>query len=190
MTTTDTDDTEYEPVFTFADIEARQRQAELGVSQRQTLNLRPWQVPTCSFFYEEERIDEILAAGRKPTETDTYKIAVLAKKLRDAGLSLYEPDPERALNDPEYREVIDARVRKLEAENKKGLTDKTIETVMSLAPYGVSEEAGPESFRMLLGEKCPGPVTFDACFEVMRVLHSRHRERTRAYDDDGKLIRR
>jgi hypothetical protein len=181
------EDDDTEPVITFEDIEARQRSEDLGITQRQTLSLRPWQYPTCYFFYHTiEEIEAIIAAGPQVVAAGAkYHCAVLAKKLLDAGLSLHEPDPERALDDPAYREKINERVRKLEAANKNGLTEQTIKTIISLAPYPLMcptyedphAEKETSEFRRLLAEQCPGPVTITACEQVIDMMWEKMQEK-------------
>jgi len=163
------DDTEL--VITFEDIEARQRQDELGVSQTQTLDLRPWQTPTDRFFWEQDSIEEVLAAGPKPVAAGAeFQCATLAKRLLDAGLSLVEPDPERALNNPAYQKEIKDRVRKLKAANRNGLTDQALETVILLAPYPLMrEEEEKVEFRKLLAEQSQ-VRDLDACMKVMSMM--------------------
>ena len=154
--------------FSYEDFEARQRQEELGISQTQTLNLRPWQVPTDCFFYEEDRIEEILAAGRSEGDIGEFACATLAKQLLDAGLSLFEPDPERALHNPEYRKEIRERVRKLKAASRRALTDQELEILMALAPYPrMRSERERADFRALLDERSQ-VCNFDLCEKVMR----------------------
>src|SRR5207249_1965563 len=87
------------------------------------------------FFWDRDETEEILAAGPSPNDIGQHACATLAKQLLDAGLSLFEPDPVRALNDDDYREEIRKRVRKLKAANRNGLTDQAIETIILLTPY-------------------------------------------------------
>jgi hypothetical protein len=186
-------DDDTEPVITFEDIEARQRQDELGVSQTQTLDLRPWQTPTDDFFWERDSIEEVLADGPKQQAAGAeFQCATLAKRLLDAGLSLFEPDPERALNDPAYRKGIKDRVRKLKAANRNGLTDQAIETIISIAPYPLmrptyenpNAEKETTEFRRLLAEQCPGPVTIAACEQVIDVLWNKMQEKRRIESEE------
>src|SRR5262249_1528841 len=87
---------------------------ELGFNQYEKLDLRPWHYP--AHFLNPVEIAEILAAGPDPNDAQQkFQAATLAKRLIDAGLSLYEPDPERALNDRKYRQAIKARVRAIKA---------------------------------------------------------------------------
>jgi len=192
-----TDNTDDWPRLSFVDIEASMREQELGYGQQETLHLKPWQLPTDELFYDDELLDEVLAAGpSNAIGRSEYTRAVLAQRLRDARLSLFEPHPEQALNDTVYRQQIDKRVRKLAAANKDGLTDEVIEHVMKLAPYPLfrttferreEAECCAEFRRLLDGQ----PIrNFDACAKAMRVTWKAHRERTRVYDDDGKLIKR
>jgi hypothetical protein len=58
--------------------------------QAHRLKLPPWAWPPCWV----EDVAETLARGRDDVE---YPAAVLAKKLLNAGLSIYEPDPAGAL---------------------------------------------------------------------------------------------
>src|SRR5262245_14969795 len=154
--------------FSHEDFEARQRQEELGISQTQTLNLRPWQVPTDCFFYEEDRIDEILAASRSEGDIGEFACATLAKQLLDAGLSLFEPDPERALHNPEYRKEIREQVRKLKAASRRALTDRDLDSLMTLAPYPrMRSDRERADFRKLLDEQSQ-VHNFDLCEELMR----------------------
>jgi hypothetical protein len=68
-----------------------------------------------------------LAAGPNPNDVNRkFEAATLAKRLIDAGLSLYEPDCERALTDVEYRRQIAARVR--------AIKDKGIGTFVPTPP--------------------------------------------------------
>jgi hypothetical protein len=190
------EDDDTEPVITFEDIEARQRSEDLGITQRQTLSLRPWQYPTCYFFYHTiEEIEAIIAAGPQVVAAGAkYHCAVLAKKLFDAGLSLHEPDPERALNDPEYRKEINERVCKLTAANRNGLTAQAIKIIISLAPSPLmrSSYEDPDAeketteFHRLLAKQPVRDIA--ACERVMSVLWEKHVEQTRVYDDDGNRI--
>jgi len=165
-----------EPTIEFKDIEAQQRSKELGITQQQTMDLRPWQLPTCNFFWRQDAIEDVLAAGPKAVGAGgEFQCATLAKKLLEAGLSLYEPDPERALNDPDYRHQIKDRVRRIKSANKNKLTDQTIEFVMKLAPYPIMrEEAECAEFRMLLRQYMSPDLA--ACEEVMLDLWEEHRE--------------
>jgi hypothetical protein len=102
------------PEETDEDREAAQRAQELGITQYDNLDLRPWQYPP--HYINEDEIPEFLAAGSDPNDAQKkFEAATLAKRLLDAGLSLYEPDPERALNDRKYRKEIQARVRAIKA---------------------------------------------------------------------------
>ena len=102
------------PAYTDEDHEAFQRAKELGWTQYDKLDLRPWQYPP--HYINESDIPDILAAGSDPNDAQQkFEAATLAKRLLDAGLSLYEPDPERALNDRKYRKEIQARVRAIKA---------------------------------------------------------------------------
>jgi hypothetical protein len=149
------------------------------------LNLNPWEVPTDDFFWDQDKILEVLASGPEiGTEIGAgYKCATLAKQLLDAGLSLHEPDPERALNDPDYRKKIKERVRKLKATNRNGLTDQAIETVILLAPYPLMRptfedpraEKETTEFHKLLAEQ-PGVRDIAACERVIDMMLERHRE--------------
>jgi hypothetical protein len=191
---TEPDDGTDEPVITYVDIEAEQRAQQLGISQTQTLNLKPWQVPTDRFFWDRDRIDEILAAGRGGSDIGQFQCATLAKQLLEAGLSLHEPDPVRALNDFEYRKEIDARVLKLKIANKNGLTDQIVETLIRLAPYPLLRptyedphaEKETTEFHRLLAKQPVRDIA--ACERVMSVLWEKHVEQTRVYDDDGNRI--
>ena len=60
--------------------------------QMEALNLKPWESPPC--WVDPADIETILAAG--PGD-DTFEAAKLTRRLLDAGLSLYEPDPITAL---------------------------------------------------------------------------------------------
>jgi len=154
--------------FSHEDFEAQQRSEELGLSQTQTLNLRPWQVPTDDFYCNETKIDEILAAGCRADDIGEFACATLAKQLLDAGLSLFEPDPERALHNPEYREEIRERVRKLKAESRRALTNRELDILMTLAPYPrMRSERERADFRALLDEQSQ-VRNFDLCEKVMR----------------------
>lgn len=105
------------PEKTDEDREAAQRAEEIGIGQYEKLGLKPWMYPP--HFINEDEIPDILAAGPDPNDAqEKFAAATLAKRLLDAGLSLFEPDPERALNDVEYRKEIKARVQKLKAEGK------------------------------------------------------------------------
>jgi|SRR5262245_5470295 len=105
------------PPYTDEDNEAFERAKQLGFTQYDKLGLKPWQYPPN--FINECEIPEILAAGPDPADVQQkFRAATLAKRLLDAGLSLYEPDCERALNDPAYREEIRARVQKLKRDKK------------------------------------------------------------------------
>src|SRR5262245_14403684 len=159
----------------FADIEARMRGEELGLGQGQTLDLKPWQMPTADLFYEPALLNEILAGGpNEEVGSREYTRAVLARQLRDNHLSLFEPDPRRALDDPAYRVQIDDRVCKLAADNKDGLSDEVIEHVMMLAPYPLlREEADCVEFRRLLDAQ--PKRDFDACVRAMRVMWQKKR---------------
>jgi hypothetical protein len=165
-----------EPLITFVDIEARQRQNELGFSQTETLNLRPWQYPTSELFWDRDEIGDILAAGQGQNDLGQFKCATLAKQLLNAGLSLHEPDPISALNDPQYRKGIDERVRKLKAANRNGLTDRELETVIQLAPYPLMRstfedpqaEKETVEFRRLLAEQPRRDIA--ACERVIDIL--------------------
>src|SRR5262247_1656870 len=96
------------PEKTPADIEAAQRAVEIGIGQYDKLGLKPWQYPP--HFINECEIEDILAAGPDPNDAQKkFEAATLAKRLLEAGLSLYEPDCERALTDSQYREEIKAR---------------------------------------------------------------------------------
>src|SRR5262249_15157416 len=102
------------PEKTDEDREAAQRAEELGIGQYEKLGLRPWQYPPN--YINKDDIPEILAAGPDPNDAQKkFEAATLATRLLDAGLSLYEPDPERALNDSKYRKEIQARVRAIKA---------------------------------------------------------------------------
>jgi len=167
---------EDEPTITFADIEAQQRAKDLDISQTQTLDLRPWQTPTCDFFWDRDEIAEILAAGPSASDIGQHACATLVKELLDAGLSLFEPDPERALNDPDYRKEIKDRVRKLKAANRNRLTDQVIETIILLAPYPLmrptfedpNAEKETTEFRRLLSAEPVRDIA--ACEMVIEVL--------------------
>jgi len=114
------------PEYTDEDHEAFERAKELGFTQYDKLGLKPWQYPPN--FINECEIPEILAAGPDPDDLQQkYQAATLAKRLIDAGLSLYEPDCERALADSKYREVIRARVQKLKASKLSGVGISTPE---------------------------------------------------------------
>jgi hypothetical protein len=150
------------------------------------LGLKPWQLPVCDFFYERDEIDDLLAAGPgiDVITKGQYVRATLAKRLLATKLSLFEPDPPRALDDDEYRKAIDARVRTL---TKRGLTDEVIEHVMKLAPYPLfrptyerrEEQQCRSEFLELLSQQ---PIrNFDACAKAMRMTWKAHRERTRVY---------
>jgi hypothetical protein len=193
-----TDDTDDWPRLSFVDIEASMRQLELGYGQHETLDLRPWQLPTDDFFYDGELLDDVLAAGpSSDIGSREYSRALLGKRLLDDHLSLFEPCPRSALDDPAYRQQIDDRVRRLATENQGGLTDAVIEHVMMrLAPYplfcptfeGREELECRAEFLKLLNEQ--PRRDFDACAKAMRVVWKSHRERTHVYDDDGKKKRR
>jgi len=102
------------PEYTDLDHEAFERAKELGFNQYEKLDLRPWHYP--AHFLNPVEVAEILAAGPDPNDAQQkFQAATLAKRLMDAGLSLYEPDPERALNDRKYRQAIKARVRAIKA---------------------------------------------------------------------------
>src|SRR5215510_6929117 len=93
------------PEKTIEDIEAAQRAVEIGVGQYDKLGLKPWMYPP--HFINRCEIEAILAGGPNPSDAQQrYQAAALAKRLIDAGLSLFEPDPERALGDSKYREEI------------------------------------------------------------------------------------
>src|SRR5262245_27068123 len=191
------DDTDDWPRLSFVDIEASMREQEIGYGQQETLDLRPWQLPTDELFYHDELLVEFLAAGPSDAICESeFTRAVLVKRLLDNHLSLFEPCPQRALSDVAYRQQIDERVRKLAAENKDDLTDEVIEHVMKLAPYPLfrptfegREEAECRAEFLKLLDAQP-TREFDACAKAMRVTWKAHRERTRVYDDDGKLIKR
>jgi hypothetical protein len=181
------------PVLSFVDVEASHREEELGYGQQQSLHLKPWQLPCHDLFYDAELLDEVLAAGPSldAIGRSEYTRAVLARRLLDEGLSLFEPDPPRALDDDEYRKAIDARVRTL---TKHGLTDEVIEHVMKLAPYPLfrptyerrEEQQCRAEFLALLSQQ---PIrNFDACAKAMRMTWKAHRERTAVYEH-GKLIK-
>jgi hypothetical protein len=98
------------PPYTDEDNEAFERAKELGFNQYEKLGLKPWHYP--ANFINPNEIADILAAGPAPNDAQQkFQAATLAKRLLDAGLSLYEPDCERALNDAAYRAKIKARVR-------------------------------------------------------------------------------
>jgi hypothetical protein len=102
------------PEYTDVDYEAFERAKELGFNQYEKLDLRPWHYP--AHYINSVEIAEILAAGPDPNDAQQkFQAATLAKRLMDAGLSLYEPDPERALSDRKYRQAIKARVRAIKA---------------------------------------------------------------------------
>src|SRR5262245_66634273 len=103
------------PEKTPEDLEAAQRAVEIGIGQYDKLALKPWMWPP--HFVGEHEMQDILDAGPDPNDAQQkFQAATLAKRLLDAGLSLHEPDCERALNDPAYREEIRARAEKLKAE--------------------------------------------------------------------------
>ena len=60
--------------------------------QMDALRLFPGDTPPC--LIESAEVDAILARGRSDFD---YRAAVLARKLVDHGLSVYEPHPEAAL---------------------------------------------------------------------------------------------
>jgi len=154
--------------FSHEDFEARQRQEVLGSSQTQTLNLKPWQVPTDEFFRDEDRIEGILAAGYRADDIGEFACATLAKQLLGAGLSLFEPDPERALHNPKYRKAIRGRVRKLKTASRRVLTDRDIDILMTLAPYPrMRSDRERADFRKLLDEQSQ-VLNFDLCEKLMR----------------------
>jgi hypothetical protein len=96
------------------DREAVQRAEEIGVGQYERLGLKLWHYPP--HYFHPDEIPQILSAGPDPNDAQKkFEAATLAKRLLDAGLSLYEPDPERALNDSKYRKEIQARVRAIKA---------------------------------------------------------------------------
>jgi hypothetical protein len=65
--------------------------------QAETLRLEPWQPPPCW-----ANVDGPEPVDRHPT--DGQRAAwLLARQLRDAGLSKYEPDPIKALQQAEAR---------------------------------------------------------------------------------------
>jgi hypothetical protein len=102
------------PEKTAEDIEAAQRAEKIGIGQYDRLNLKPWMWPP--HFVGEHEMDDILAKGPDVNDPQKkFEAACLAKRLLDAGLSLFEPDPERALTDRAYRREIAARVQRLKA---------------------------------------------------------------------------
>jgi hypothetical protein len=181
---------EAEGYIGYDDIEALQRAHELGLSQQQTLNLQSWENPTSYFFWQDSYLEEVLAAGPWYYVDDgsicaTFKCATLADRLLDHGLSLHEPDPERALHDTEYRQSIANRVRQLRIANWRGLTDQALATVIKLAPWPIFrdsyEDPGAEKalaeFRCLLAQR---PArTIAACEEIFHALRKEYRARIR-----------
>jgi hypothetical protein len=103
--------------YSAADCEALQRAHDSGINQHTTLGIKPWQSPPCELFYHTDaEIAAIIAAGPQQVgDKVEYECAVLAKRLIDAGLSLFEPDPEKALNTTGYRATIRARQKRFKS---------------------------------------------------------------------------
>jgi hypothetical protein len=68
--------------------------------QFRSLHARPWAAVPCSLI---EPIDVVLARGDDGMPGNDYAAAVLAKRLLDAGISIWHPDPERALREAERK---------------------------------------------------------------------------------------
>jgi hypothetical protein len=67
--------------------------------QFRSLHAPPWAVVPCSLI---EPIEVVLARGAgTPEQALDYEAAVLAKRLQDAGLSIWHPDPQQALREIE-----------------------------------------------------------------------------------------
>jgi hypothetical protein len=66
--------------------------------QGDTLRLRPWASPPCALLEEP---DVIIARGDTGMPRGDYAAAVLLKRMRNAGLSDWEPDPMTALREAE-----------------------------------------------------------------------------------------
>jgi hypothetical protein len=64
------------------------------VAQGNALNLPPWQSPPC--WTDPDQVDAIIARGDDGVMGD-YAAAILLKRMLQAGLSQYEPDPIAAL---------------------------------------------------------------------------------------------
>jgi hypothetical protein len=72
-------------------------EAGLGAAyhcQYEALRLKPWDFPVC--WLAPDQIDAIIAAG---DDEKRYGAARLARRMLDAGVSLFAPDPERALRE-------------------------------------------------------------------------------------------
>ena len=64
--------------------------------QFRTLKSRPWLMLPCDLVTND--IDAIVAAGPDPKDIHGwYAAAVLVRRMREAGISIFCPDPERAL---------------------------------------------------------------------------------------------
>jgi hypothetical protein len=66
--------------------------------QYAALRLRPWEFAPC--WVAPDEVDAIIAAG---DDGKRYGAAKLAKRLIDAGVSPFHPDPERALREASRR---------------------------------------------------------------------------------------
>jgi hypothetical protein len=71
-----------------------------------TLKARPWATVPCSLL---EHPEAVLARGATTPESALdYEGAVLAKRLLDAGISLWAPDPEQALREAAKKKGVAA----------------------------------------------------------------------------------
>jgi hypothetical protein len=68
--------------------------------QFETLHAEPWATVPCSLI---EPVDVVLARGDDGVAGGDYAAAVLAQRLLDAGISIWAPDPERALREAEKK---------------------------------------------------------------------------------------
>jgi hypothetical protein len=65
--------------------------------QFRALNVEPWRTVPCSLI---EPVDVVLARGPDSGDPgDDFAAAKLAKRLLDAGISIWAPDPERSLRE-------------------------------------------------------------------------------------------
>jgi hypothetical protein len=66
--------------------------------QYAALRLKPWEFAPC--WVAPDEVDAIIAAGE---DRKRYGAAKLARRMLDAGASLFAPDPERALREARRR---------------------------------------------------------------------------------------